>query len=602
MNEQNSGKNISKQEYDAIRFDWNREMSESIIEEESASPRGNELAATRPKPSLTSDALSSYLLNIVANTSKSKEFKTYLDYLLRLNEPDVILNDEKSIEALVTLNILVNEDPEYIKMALETDFCCLLRDLVGHLYESLAKDLSRGKLNRKVENKNIAKFFVVVELVESLVCYSKNFCTLFYLNSGAEYLLFFFQNQSLLKFFLTKSQKSDSSVNRSKLVYMDSLSIAVNIFLMFKVQFKSFLDLNLVRTVLDFVDLLSSDKMELIFKCFLLVSDLCSDQQIVKYNQIGKVRDLLCIAVGCFAEACAKSVKYSKFVFPYRDRNNTSRSFKLVIKFPVTILLLNVVYALLKVSTSIKISFRIFQSIRNSLIILLIQGNVDEKLAALTMLYYYSFNPTINEMLSGNQSIKSTLDQIKQENDSTCSNLAILLSQLLSIDQTVDEFNRQRASCVSYTNELNVVVCCSVYDELVCMLLKQELNRRGGIQASLLKRITESKEMMDELAQVKKSIEACDIFVICVNFDFNENLFAMFELFYAQKLQKRIVPFIYEDYVLDNTCVYLRQAYQLDKRAFRVKESDIEKCIAKFVQDKFSCESEPRSGFLSCFR
>jgi hypothetical protein len=353
----NNDSNLSRQEYETIRFELDKdereekseannvEEEEAQLESDDKSPaivgevvRNSTAVASSPSPaagSPTSDrdrlgeTLSTYLLNMFSNPSKSKEFKTYLDYIVKLGEPGLILNDEKAIEALISLNILLTDERDNIQLTIETEFYNLIRDMLGYLYKNFDRDLKKGKLNNTSEN--VAKFFILIELTESLVCYSKSFCTYFYLNSGVEFLVLHFRNKKLSRFF-TKTSKSsvlnmnngsssssssirvDAAVEKSKSVYCESLSLIMNIFLILKVHFKSFLDLKIVEVMLEFANHLSSDKMDLIFKSFLFVNDLCSDEQVTGFNQIEQIKDLLCSTIGCFAEACVKSAKYKTYM------------------------------------------------------------------------------------------------------------------------------------------------------------------------------------------------------------------------------------------------------------------------------------------------
>jgi hypothetical protein len=339
--------NISKQEYDAIRFvldkdasDINEKNEESVDDEAVVynEEKNQTITGVVSTPGTTSaaadasnsdrnrlgDTLSNYLISMFSNPSKSKEFKSYLDYVLKLGEPHRILDDDKAIEALISLNILLADERDNIQLIIEAEFYNLIRDMLGYLYKNLDSDLKKGKLNNKTENKNVAKFFILIELTESLVCYSKSFCTYFYLNSGVEFLVLHFRNKKLAQFFTKPPKSSFASLNggnkvnpaveKSKSVYCESLSIIINIFLILKVHFKSFLDLKIVEIMLEFAKDLSSDKMDLIFKSFLFVSDLCSDEQVASFNEIDQIKDLLCSTIGCFAEACVKSAKYKTYM------------------------------------------------------------------------------------------------------------------------------------------------------------------------------------------------------------------------------------------------------------------------------------------------
>ena len=58
------------------------------------------------------EVLSNYLQNVISTIQKPNEIKSNLDYIIKLNDPDVILSDEKALENLISLNILLNKKPE----------------------------------------------------------------------------------------------------------------------------------------------------------------------------------------------------------------------------------------------------------------------------------------------------------------------------------------------------------------------------------------------------------------------------------------------------------------------------------------------------------
>jgi hypothetical protein len=297
------------------------------------------------------------------------------------------------------------------------------------------------------------------------------------------------------------------------------------------------------------------------------------------------------------------------------------KSFKIVIKYPVNFFILNIAYALGKLSLNTKIIFKIFQSIKNSLIILLMQGDLDEKLAALTLLFYYAFDDVINEILRENQNIRLSLEQIVLENDLVNTNFAILLKHMLNLEEDVSNYENERIAraLTSGGNQQkndekkkpvdsnkSILISCCIYDELVCSKLKQDLNKRG-MSAELIKRISENRTLYknDDLDVIKCSIENCSIFVACISIDFNENIFSNYETFYAYKLKKKIIPFFYEEFLVDNTCYHLRNAYKLNPKMFKVKNQNIEEVISKFIDDNFRtklpCKEKNKGLFKACF-
>ncbi len=304
------------------------------------------------------------------------------------------------------------------------------------------------------------------------------------------------------------------------------------------------------------------------------------------------------------------------------------QSFKIVIKYPVNFFILNVAHATGKLSLNTKLIFKVFQAIKNSLIILVMQGDLDEKLAALTLLFYYSFDDVINEILRENQNVCMSLEQIILENDLVNTNFAILIKHMLRIEEDVLKYENERLADVVLDSsssvppqkldekkkpaplpKQNILISCSIYDELVCTKLKQELTKRG-MPSELIKRISENKALYksDDLDSIKSSIERCSIFVACISIDFNENLFSNYETFYAFKLKKKILPFFYEEFLVNNTCYYLHDAYKLDPSMFKVKSQNIEEIIAKFIDENFKrkqppspCAGKSKSIFKSCF-
>ena len=110
-------------DYENIEFELDKDAKIELEEKSDAksgrnlelvilSVNTNQISASEASRNNMNEVLSNYLQNVISTIQKPNEIKSNLDYIIKLNDPDVILSDEKALENLISLNILLNKKPE----------------------------------------------------------------------------------------------------------------------------------------------------------------------------------------------------------------------------------------------------------------------------------------------------------------------------------------------------------------------------------------------------------------------------------------------------------------------------------------------------------
>ena len=237
-----------------------------------------------------------------------------------------------------------------------------------------------------------------------------------------------------------------------------------------------------------------------------------------------------------------------------------------------------------KLAFNTKTIYTVFQSIKNSLIILLMQGDLDEKFASLNVLYHFSFDDVINEVLRESENVCKMIEAIIIESDPINTNLALCLKHLLNVHKSLQEYENEEKAAFDINSNERIIICSSFYDELVCLKLKNELAQKG-LDAEIIQILSQEKTFQyKDLESIRKLIEKCDKFIACISTETNNAYINNLKIFYAKKYSKKIVPFVYKDLVIDNTNYFLRDTLNLTPNLFKVKRSD---SIEEIIDNKF---------------
>ena len=129
-----------------------------------------------------------------------------------------------------------------------------------------------------------------------------------------------------------------------------------------------------------------------------------------------------------------------------------------------------------------------------------------------------------------------------------------------------------------------ILICCCAEEKLFCLKLKNELNKIG-LSTELIHVLNSNDyyNYCENLECAKRSIENCSVLIACISQKFNSEFETKFETFYAIKLEKKVIPFLYKDLIGNKTLLPLRNALNLKLNSYRVKESSIEEIIQQFI-------------------
>lgn len=262
------------------------------------------------------------------------------------------------------------------------------------------------------------------------------------------------------------------------------------------------------------------------------------------------------------------------------------------------------------------VKYRTFYTIKNSLIILAMLGDFDEKFLALSLLFFFSFDEVLSEKLRESTNLLINLEQTLLQTETLDESIFILTACLRSIlnkKQLMEDYESRDVKSDS-SNTQRILLSYHDSNELVCMRVKLELEKRGLTQTSLIKRNksaqmqipaatsctsgscsintttaiigpvppTTSSKIKISMENVIRSVESCDIFVMCMSSLFEFSEICQFEAYYARLLNKKIIPVIIQpdyvpDYWLEDVCE--------EKPAIHVNLNTIKVDIIKLIDE-----------------
>jgi hypothetical protein len=270
------------------------------------------------------------------------------------------------------------------------------------------------------------------------------------------------------------------------------------------------------------------------------------------------------------------------------------------------------------------VKYRTFYTIKNSLIILAMLGDYDEKFLALSLLFYFSHDEVLSEKLTESTSLLVQLEQSLLQLDQLDESIYILtvcLRNMLNKKHMLTGYKNRAKTIVNVpatTSKQRIVLTYHDSNELVCMRIKLELEKRGLSDTHLIKRAklkpdtgnpnnqnncsstttvtasaaaasTKSKVDIDN---VIAQIEQCDQLIVCMSSLFEFSEICQFEVFYARALGKKIVPVVIQneyvpDYWLDELCE------EHGKPVIKIGLNTIKTDILKVIDE---VRVEPRAG------
>jgi hypothetical protein len=238
------------------------------------------------------------------------------------------------------------------------------------------------------------------------------------------------------------------------------------------------------------------------------------------------------------------------------------------------------------------VKYRTFYTIKNSLIILAMLGDYDEKFLALSLLFFFSFDEVLSEKLRESTNLLINLEQNVLQADQLDESIYILTVCLKNIlhkkellsdyKSRVDKESKKPTKSRLSPFEKKLLLTNHDSNELICMRIKLELEKRGFVETGLIKRVkivsnnssglcgsilgmsapASAKNKID-IDNIMRLIEQCDQLIVCMSSLFEFSEICQFEVFYARLLGKRIVPIIIQneyvpDYWLEDLCEDLR--------------------------------------------
>jgi hypothetical protein len=478
--------------------------------------------------------------NLVPQQADEKDIKKSLEYLKQMGNAETLIEDEQAISSLIDINDSVRKKQDKINLIIEHKLQIVLKDLFQFEYEFLRDYVEREAYSIELENVNskFTTFHLICDLNEILVVTSKEYAALFHMIGGTRCFLAYFGNKKLMDYLTKSFTKSDAFRSERKMNYCKALASMLNSLLYLKTnRTQSFKEFGAIETLTQFCNGLTFENCELILRTHFILSVLASRRQIEQLENVDFTILILEKTIQMFAQACQKKTKYNSYQFDLFYDNDV-RSFEISSNSSPNTFIVIVLSVMEAFLVNDEIKFRVFGTIKNSLLLLLIQGDVIEKYFALCLLINFAFDDVLNEKISQIASLPVLIEQLlaqSQNMDESVLALIYCLKSLVAIKQspayadTSDQREGDRREIVISFNEVN---------ELVAMRMRNEL-AKCEYTVRLVEKKTNGKY---DIESVTKTIRACSVFIMCVSSSYEYDKLCQLEADLASKLGKHVIP------------------------------------------------------------
>ena len=518
--------------------------------------------------------------------TNTKNIKVPLDYLNQVKEPSKIIEDERSVLALIEANELFRYKRDQINIIMESKLQLILKDLFYYIYHKFSEYVSSGNFDIHKENTEpqFTVFHLIVDLTEILIISSKEFSTTFHMIGGSKCFLTYFSNKNLVEYLTKSFTQNDPFLNERKMNYCKAFASMLNcLFYLKSSRTQAFRDLNTVCIITDFSNSLKFCNCELILRSYFILAGLARRKQIESLKNIDFAILILEKTIQMFAQATQKKTKYTSYQFDLFYENDM-RSFEINTHDNANAFIIHMLLVVESFMVNDEIKYRMFNNIKNSLLILLFQGDLIEKYLALNVLTNFSFDAVLNEKIRTNVNLTGMLDQmIGQSNqlDEVIRSTAICLKKLLNIKKMCREYRKKMDSKfiqndtsgkIDDDSTKKIVISFHESNELICLRIKNELEDRG-FDIRLIHHKTEREFDID---RILKMIEESDCVLICFSASYEFEKVCQFEATYAHKLGKVLIPISVQSYYVPD---YWVEEIFFSRRFYEVKLSTIKRNI-----------------------
>jgi len=524
--------------------------------------------------SINSYSLFEFNSNFKPNqANKGKDIDSLLKYLNEFKDPEKLLENEFAISALVDINEIYRKSRDKIAIMIELKFQLVLRELFYYIYENFANYVDSENFNIDLENTDpkFTTFHLLVDIVEILVVTSKEFASIFHMVGGVKCYLNFFDNQKLINYMIKSCSDLDMFRNERRMSYCKALASMLNTLLYLKTnRHQSFKEFNVVQVLTKFANSLNFQNCELILRSHFVLGNLCTKKELENLTNLEFTVLILEKTIQMFAQACQKKTKYNSYQFDLFYENDM-RSFEINTHGSPNTFILIMLSVIEAFMVNDEIKYRLLGTIKNSLLIFLLQGDLIEKYLALSLFIDLAFDDVLNEKIRQNSNILAIIDQILTQTnhlEETIRPLALCLKYLLNMKKLIVDYenktigknillNNNNSSTLNHKSMISLEkkILLSYHDtsELICMRLRNELEY-NGFNSELIER----KSMNNfDIVNIIKSIENCECLIICLSSAYEYEKICQFETVLAKKLGKIVIPVLVQskytpDYWLEN--------------------------------------------------
>ena len=461
------------------------------------------------------------------------------------------------MSALVEVNTIYRKHTDKIDQILESKLHIFLKELLDFIYEKLVEYVAKNAPSIDYENTSVifTSFHSIVELTEILVVHSKEFASYFHLIGGTKCLLAYFEHVKLVAYLTKSFTSADPFKHQRKLNYCHTLCCMLNTLLYLKAgRHQTFKEFRAIEILTKFATAMSLENCELILRSHLVLAEICTRKQIESLVNIDFTILILEKTIQMLAQARMHNAKCNVYEFDLffgEEKRFSLCAFHAPNTFIVIILTCMEAFLV-----NDDVTYRAFGSIKDSLVVLLLHGDLMEKYLALSLLVNFCFDDILSETMRKSDAniIEFLSKMLKQLNlDESIRSMSFCLKTQLRNKNLINDHKQHQLALKPLDSARlatkTVLISYHEANDLICFRIRNELESLGYTVVLNERKLVGT---LDFYENIVKSIEKSTYVLVCISSSYENQILCHFEAFYASKLKKIVFPIIVQDkYVPD---------------------------------------------------
>ena len=506
------------------------------------------------------------------------KIKEAIQYLKKLNEPDVIIHDQISYEAIFLIGkfIAYRKDEINFDLFIIENLTELYGDIINYLYDihqNYELDKEELCLNDPQENANfnqkcLSNLSMILYSINIIMCYNLKFRINFQKTNGLKALFRYLSDEEFIQKYFNLVF---DPFGMWKMHFLNLILLSLSNLSFDSQEFKqNWIDLNAVDILIKISELKPSAKNY----CYNIILGIANDRQIETLKEINEYSKILINQLK-IASNDFKNNYFERYLKQISDGQEIkSIEFHCIKDSNNAFISLHYLFnSLYNLSVNDKLKHIIYfdLNIKSDLLIILSKGNSYEIQYCLKLISQLSLNNKIADDLKRDIDFRNAFNNLNQ------SDSKLLKKFIDQINWNLDEISVNHSNVLT-SNQQHIMISYNIGSRDLCLKLKDKLEKHGYKVWIDVNDIRGSS--LDAMA---KAIEESFCVLICITEKYRQSVNCQAEAQYAFRINKPIIPLIMQN-GFESTCGWLGMIIS-DKIYVNFVKYSFDECIIKLNKE-----------------